>query len=103
MGYNSDIKLANLDNTLTSRLAAINSIQRGTIAPSGATSATATISYVTTTRAFCNYNGVSTSTTDVRYATARVYLANSTQVVAAFGIDPAGQSTAAYEVIEFGA
>jgi hypothetical protein len=80
----------------------VKSIQAGTIAVSGVTSNTATISTVNTAKAFVIFNGFSTSTTggDMGRAMVRVSLTNATTVTAEKS-NSIGDSTVSYTVVEF--
>ena len=79
----------------------IKSIQRGTISISGATSNTATISSVDTTKSVLRHLGQSTSSSSYTdRALARIYLTNGTTITADRG-SSTNSTTVSYEVVEY--
>lgn len=76
-----------------------SAVQRGVIALAAATSGTGTISSVTTTMAFCNYNGCYGANGNVSIVLANLTLTNGTTVTGT--VSSAGSPNVAYEVIEF--
>ena len=82
----------------------IRSIQRGTItiAAAGATSATATISAVSTGKSMVLYRGFSTSGASFSFGTfPRVTLTSSTSVSAGIGSSAANNVLVDFEVVEY--
>ncbi len=77
----------------------VNSIQRGTIALSAATSNTATISSVTTAKSFANWCGELATSANANTVNATLSLTNSTTVTSA--VPSAGSETTSYEVVQF--
>lgn len=81
------------------RPAILISLQRGTIAIAAATSATATISAVTTAKSFANWCNFRATSANADAVLPTLELTNTTTVTAA--LNTSGTSTAAYEVVEF--
>lgn len=79
----------------------INSIQRGTISPAAAGSATATITSVTTSKALCAFLGHQHNGTGANESSARVELTNATTVTAYSQQSGGGTATVGYEVVEY--
>lgn len=85
---------------VTFAAAALNaSVQRGTIALSAATSNTATISSVDTSKSFVNWGNFLSATGNANTVQPSLTLTNATTVTAA--VNSAGSPTVSYEVIEF--
>lgn len=80
------------------KAAVVNSLQRGTIAQAAATSGTATITSVTTTKAFVNWANESANGNHNTVLTG-LALTNATTVTS--DTNTAGSPTTAYEVLEF--
>ena len=80
----------------------IKSIQRGTIAMSAVATNTATVTAVTTTKAFANYTGlnVNSSATNANNVFANLTLTNTTTLTAARS-GSTGLCTIGYELVEF--
>lgn len=74
-------------------------IQRGTITLAAATSNTATISSVTTSKSFVNWGNFTAANSNTNVSSPSLTLTNATTVTAA--VNSAGSPTVAYEVIQF--
>ena len=94
-------KLADVKDTLAS-LSVIKSVQRGVITINNITSsATATISAVTTTKTQLNFLGASTTGSTALESNPRIVLTNGTTVTATRGNSADVTITVSYEVIEY--